>query len=227
MEFGMVLDTNAMLQSLNCVLRVGKHSHCQYFLQSPRTRTTASSRLLIPCIGLWIWRWGSLAHSWCSAAFSSCTVSTGGSCYLTRRPYISEICSFGLRSGLLVHHGIVSTAFWRNNCWRHLLCGAWSCHPLKLDGLQTHDCQNMEQHLLIRTHVDIVVRLNSLTLWPDQACSHGRRNPTLWRTLHRMEWSHKKNELSRTRDSSVNVVSTIVNELHDGFQSTWDFWWVV
>ena len=35
---------------------------------------------------------------------------------------------------------------------------------IKLDGLPTRDCQNVEQHLLVRSYVDMEVRLNSLAL---------------------------------------------------------------
>ena len=95
----------------NSVWQVQILTFHQYLVYPPCTRTTASRRLIIPWINLWIWFWGILFHSSCKTAVNSLRIWTGGSHWRTRRPKMSHRCSMGLRSGLIAGHGMVSTAF--------------------------------------------------------------------------------------------------------------------
>jgi hypothetical protein len=71
------------------------------------TRMTAAIRLLILPTKRLIWTWVRRCHSWCSVCSKSFQDWTGGVVSFTRWPIMSQMCSVGFKSGLLLGHGSV------------------------------------------------------------------------------------------------------------------------
>jgi hypothetical protein len=69
---------------------------------TPSTRMTAANRLLILPTKRRIWTSIRRYRSWCSVCFKSFKVWTGDVLSFTRRPIMSQMCSIGFKSGLLL-----------------------------------------------------------------------------------------------------------------------------